>query len=603
MTDAWDADLDRLKKRTKTMEACYVRLSTPLKHIMEAFVAHKEGLISEHGTFTTARYQRGEKWSKTKQHLLFRSYKEGVSPGTLTVYTTSKKDDTYVVIDGQQRLCAMHAMCFRPKEFVISRKCTADWLATRGLLPTVQSWLAGLDDLNIFQFRELLKATHASTSLAAYIGRSRGDHRRMTTTAMANEIQQALLEETDILNIQAQFDHYFGRRNSTLMADVFDRLNDAGTALTEWEIAAALFSNEEKRLIPCLVARCREYIASSDKTLTVDFDIRSTTFSFHEFLSGICLVLWSEFPILGQLKKQTQSHDQQVMLFNKIFLIIHGKTKYATLHNVIAWDTLDAQTALLDKFRVALREVVRVVQPLLSPPSIHHDSPRLPCKGKEPIAINCFLSHVASFFVHADDGCMLTNLRKNALGHMLLEIVGGAEVVYQNAHHILHYHRRVHDAQYAYPVPLPRLATMLNAHVARCGQTPMGKQRNINTRSKVIVNLLSHAIARSTGERYDYEHMVSWKRCGTLRDGGVAADHLGNVALLALGPNRSKGAKTILEAIRAVHDGMPVSDQAFEDRWFCTPRALEVASTDPASFRTFSQRRAASIVDRVLAIF
>ena len=429
---------------------------------METFEAVEKDDVSDHGMFTTARYQRGEKWSKQQKLLLFVSRKEGVSPGSLTVYTARKTGDTYVVIDGQQRLCAINYMWRHPTTFVLCREPIIACLKKHGVYQTVRSWVNTFSECTMFELREALKNTDGDKSLAKYV-----EQRASVSNidrSLASNIQRALLEETDILNISIAFDHYYGRDNADMMSVVFERLNDAGTKLTEWEIAAALFATDVKPLIPKLQKKCDEYILGT-KTMMVDFECHAEqSYSLHEFISSICLVLWEEFPVIEGLKRYTQSMDEKVALFNRIFLIIYQKTKFAALRDAIPWNTLEAQAQLLDRFRFAVGEVQAIMERLYTPKTSKTNLRRMVSTA---VPFNCFLAHVASFFECYSNQSKLQLLRHHTMGHLLMEIVAGEDIVYPSAHHINHHAQRVLQGHYTYPCDLSKLRLALEYHVRK----------------------------------------------------------------------------------------------------------------------------------------
>jgi len=196
---------------------------------------------------------------------------------------------------------------------MLSRHVVVDLLKANGTLEWVKPWLETLDDLTLFALRNELENVDGPKSLKSFVHASDPSCDGPWTI----QVQLALRAELDIANRTVTVDRYYGLKTAEMMCVVFKRLNDAGTKLNEWEIAAALFALLKYPLVPVLRDTAVDYLRES-RTLPLDFAAShqsDASFSLHEYISAFCLTLWGENAAsLGSIKRCTPTPDLQVTL-------------------------------------------------------------------------------------------------------------------------------------------------------------------------------------------------------------------------------------------------------------------------------------------------
>jgi len=144
--DVKKAKMDILKIHDTVTLSCDIR-QLELSHYFR-------GMIQQ---VRVARFQRPHKWGKKDRESCYKSLKENISLGTITMWQPRFGSSYFVIIDGQQRMATLKHIFENPTQYMLLREPIKDTLTRYGMFEIVQDWLQTVRDKNIYELTDILE--------------------------------------------------------------------------------------------------------------------------------------------------------------------------------------------------------------------------------------------------------------------------------------------------------------------------------------------------------------------------------------------------------------------------------------------------------------
>jgi hypothetical protein len=563
--------------------------------------------------FVSARFQRSIRWKRKNRLALWRSLKEGVSPGCLTVWNENQMGNhgVHIIIDGQQRIGTLRDMYISPCTYILTREKIQSTLTKLRVFNMVCDWIQTLNHMNMDELLDVLDDTSNEHTFVSFISSQEIESplRKKYLTDIAPSIQVAMKKETNIMDVNIHMDVYFGKGTRHKMHSVYKRLNELGIQLSVFEMFAPIVATLERPILTPIgdiflkFLKCRPLVA-----INVEYD-SVNTFTLHEFITGLCLYLHEKFPkifnaimpcapIFGK-NLQERRHKWQNNCIEKIsslFLVIFGKACYTDLIDVIQWETLEQQTNMIEKICNAIRECEVIYERFEKPATD---------KNPQRSHIDRFLTpttvwaHVSSFY-HCQTPSDKNRLRSYLFGHAFVEVMLGTKT-YGGKHSCKEHSNRVANAHYMFPVEGETLSHALSDVI----YNKKVYQSSFSKATKVLHNILTYKFTIKEKMRtLDYEHIVSKEKCKEWDARGITVDrhNIGNCGLLDEGCNRAKKGQDMITFMNKSLPGVDVSDDIFFERWQSLKDDVVRGYKSARSFDEFIKTRRDTILNRMFKI-